>query len=449
MALLSLPPEIVEKICEFFCSHCQTEPLSHFFHEQTLITPSPDQIWEHDAEGAETLVNLSKTCQALKTLTLPHLYHRTRPERHITDALEFSVYSQDHGLEVLKFARSLSLTDTMVRRDNGGYRFDAALKMMPNIQLLHLTFYLFNCERTLFKSARLESLRYVHIEGLDLDPATGEPRNLAQKYADLFKQAPRIDTLVIRVDGLSWSSRSMGLGNVRCLKLVNTCVSQRDLSFLVGSCPQLERFVFIVRGKTMTGHEMDRGYATLQTLPQILSLRRDTLRYLEVYCRYRPRYRVALAARNAIMSSLKDLINLETIVLGGQTSPFKVDETRQPPKYCLVDLLPPSIRSVSIESTHQNLYEPMCVLAEAIRSGSFTKLKEVRQYNFDMERAFRLAQYEALNNDTSRKTEGLGQRNNFDEEKIFFHDMLLELSKGCNVSFSVCEEKLFIRDPLA
>ncbi|EMT72894.1 hypothetical protein FOC4_g10004386 [Fusarium odoratissimum] len=287
------------------------------------------------------------------------------------------------------------------------------LKMMPKIQLLHLSFYFIYYERNLLESTRLESLRYLHIEGPELDLATGEPHNL--QYANLFQQAPKIDTLVIRVYDLSWSSRSMGLGNVKCLKIVNTCVNQRDLKFLVGSCPQLEQFVFIV-----------------------------------LYCRYRgPPYGVALAARNTIVSSLKDLINLETFILGGQYFPFKVGEGRNPPKYCLVDLLPPSIHSVTIESKDQNFYEPMCALAEAVRSGSFKKLKEVRQYNFDMKRAFLLARYEALDNDTFRESEELGRRNNFDEEKIFFHDMLLELSRGCNVSFCVHEEKLFVRDPLA
>ncbi|KAJ4109334.1 hypothetical protein NW765_004220 [Fusarium oxysporum] len=451
MTLLSLPPEIVDKVCELLCSHCQTELLSHFPHKQALVTPCPDQIWEHDAEGAKALVNLSETCQALNALTLPHLYHRVRPDKDILDTLTFRIYSPDHRHEVFKFARSLSLTDTLTRRYIDGQRldaeeqsfsFDAMLKMMPNIQLLHLSFYFIHYERNLLESTRLESLRYLHIEGPELDLATGEPHNL--QYANLFQQAPKIDTLVIRVYDLSWSSRSMGLGNVKCLKIVNTCVNQKDLNFLVGSCPQLEQFVFIVRGKTLTRREMDRGYVTLQTLPQVLSLRQGTLRYLEVYCRYRgPPYGVALAARNTIVSSLKDLIKLETFILGGQYFPFKVGEERKPPKYCLVDLLPPSIHSVTIESKDQNLYEPMCALAEAVRSGSFTKLKEVRQYNFDMKRAFRLARYEALDNDTFRESEELGRRNNFDEEKIFFHDMLLELSRGCNVSFCVHEEKLF------
>ncbi|KAL7769754.1 hypothetical protein ACKLNR_001138 [Fusarium oxysporum f. sp. zingiberi] len=457
MTLLSLPPEIVDKVCELLCSHCQTEPLSHFPHKQALVTPCPDQIWKHDAEGAKALVNLSETCQALNAVTLPHLYHRVRPDKDILDTLTFRIYSPDHRHEVFKFTRSLSLTDTLTRRYINGQRldaeeqsfsFDAMLKIMPNIQLLHLSFYFIHYERNLLESTRLESLRYLHIEGPELDLATGEPHNL--QYASLFQQAPKIDTLVIRVYDLSWSSRSMGLGNVKCLKIVNTCVNQRDLNFLVGSCPQLEQFVFIVRGKTLTRREINHGYVTLQTLPQVLSLRQGTLRYLEVYCRYRgPPYGVALAAQNTIVSSLKDLINLETFILGGQYFPFKVGEGRKPPKYCLVDLLPPSIHSVTIESKDQNLYEPMCALAEAVRSGSFTKLKEVRQYNFDMKRAFRLARYEALDNDTFRESEELGRRNNFDEEKIFFHDMLLELSRGCNVSFCVHEEKLFVRDPLA
>ncbi|SCO84103.1 uncharacterized protein FRV6_08230 [Fusarium oxysporum] len=437
MTLLSLPPEIVDKVCELLCSHYQ--------------------IWKHDAEGAKALVNLSETCQAPNAVTLPHLYHRVRPDKDILDTLTFRIYSPDHRHEVFKFARSLSLTDTLTRRYINGQRldaeeqsfiFDAMLKMMPNIQLLHLSFYFIHYERNLLESTRLESLRYLHIEGPELDLATGEPHNL--QYASLFQQAPKIDTLVIRVYDLSWSSRSMGLGNVKCLKIVNTCVNQRDLNFLVGSCPQLEQFVLIVRGKTLTRREINRGYVTLQKLPQVLSLRQGTLRYLEVYCRYRgPPYGVALAAQNTIVSSLKDLINLETFILGGQYFPFKVGEGRKPPKYCLVDLLPPSIHSVTIESKDQNLYEPMCALAEAVRSGSFTKLKEVRQYNFDMKRAFRLARYEALDNDTFRESEELGRRNNFDKEKIFFHGMLLELSRGCNVSFCVHEEKLFVRDPLA
>ncbi|KAI8414485.1 hypothetical protein FOFC_04097 [Fusarium oxysporum] len=427
-------------------SLCLTSP-----NKQALITPYPDQIWKHDAEGAKALVNLSETCQAPNAVTLPHLYHRVRPDKDILETLTFRIYSPDHRHEVFKFARSLSLTDTLTRRYINGQRldaeeqsfsFDAMLKMMPNIQLLHLSFYFIHYERNLLESTRLESLRYLHIEGPELDLATGEPHNL--QNASLFQQAPKIDTLVIRVYDLSWSSRSMGLGNVKCLKIVNTCVNQSDLNFLVGSCPQLEQFVFIVRGKTLTRREIDLDYVTLQTLPQVLSLRQGTLRYLEVYCRYRgPPYGVALAARNTIVSSLKDLINLETFILGGQYFPFKVGEGRKPPKYCLVDLLPPSIHSVTIESKDQNLYEPMCALAEAVRSGSFTKLKEVRQYNFDMKRAFRLARYEALDNDTFRESEELGRRNNFDEEKIFFHGMLLELSRGCNVSFCVHEEKLF------
>ncbi|KAI7762826.1 hypothetical protein LZL87_008267 [Fusarium oxysporum] len=301
--------------------------------------------------------------------------------------------------------------------------------MMPNIQLLHLRFCFLHGERNLLESTRLESLRYRHIGGPELDLATGEPHNL--QYADLFQRAPKIDTPVIRVCELSWLSRSMGFGNVKCLKIANIWVSQRDLNFLVGSCPHLEQFVFV-------------------TLPQVLSLRQDTLRYLEVYCRYRgPPYGVALAARNTIMSSLKDLTNLETFILGDQCFPFKVYEKRKPPKYCLVDLLPLSIHSVTIESKDQNLYEPMCTLAEAVRSGSFTKLKKVRQYDFDIKRAFLLARYEALDNDTFRETKELGRRNNFDEEKILFQDMLLELSRDAMCRFVSTRRNSFPPTPFS
>ncbi|KAH7210707.1 uncharacterized protein BKA55DRAFT_720079 [Fusarium redolens] len=417
MALLSLPPEILDKICQLFCSHCQTESLSHFPHKQALVTPCPSQIWEHDSEGVKALVNLSETCQALNTFALSHLYHRVSSKSGVIDHLRFPVYSPDYRTDALKNVRSLSLAYTreithlnnqLLGRRKRGITFNDMVKLMPRIQLLHITLS-FERKINIPESTTLESLRYLHIEGPDIIGGRAEPCNL--EFADLFQQAPKIDTLIIQAGILSWSSRSTGLGNVKCLKMVNTFVSQRDLSFLVDSCPRLESFIFFNSKAPSPLPYLGADRVILETLPQVLSLRQNTLRYLEVYWGPYP-------SGTSIMSSLKDLTNLETFIFGGQDFPFKDDKKRIPLRSCLVDLLPPSIHSVTIESKYQNLYEPMCALAEATRNGSFPNLKEVRQYNFGMKLGFTLAIMQTLgngpfrlDNDPYRDLEGLRRRN--------------------------------------
>ncbi|RBA10591.1 hypothetical protein FPRO05_05180 [Fusarium proliferatum] len=369
MGLLSLPPEM---------------PLSHFPHKETLTTSCSSQFWKHDAEGVETLVNLSETCKALSTFTLPHRYHRIELKNDILHTKEFIAHIRARGHNALEHVRSLSLAYTKAMDDcynqlpdgqkHRFYFFSMVLPLVPKIQLLHIKL----SSRRKIKVSRqttLESLRYLHIECSD-----NESQHITHspQIHELLRQAPNIDTLVIQVDKLCTPPVFTGLGNVKCLKLVNTLLSPRFLTRILDACPQLESFILSYSVRESFRSKFDHA-TTPKTLPQVLSVRQETLRYLEIHWMPGPIDDSGIE----IVGSLKGLTNLETLILVGSGFRFGKSEDKKTVETCLVDLLPPSIRIVSIDSDYMSIiHEPIIALGEAVKQGSFPMLKEVRCYNW-------------------------------------------------------------------
>ncbi|KAF5607297.1 hypothetical protein FPANT_914 [Fusarium pseudoanthophilum] len=386
MSLLSLPPEIIDKICKLFCSHCQTEPLSHFPHEQDLVTSCPSKIWEHDAQGVKALLNLSETCQALNTLTLPHRYHRIELKSDLLYTKEFIAHARGRRQNALNYVRSLSLAYTKEIDDCYNQlpdsikpRFDffnMVLRHVPQIQILRLRL---NLDHEIKVPTTLESLRYLHIERAH-EEADDSPPSL--HIYDVLRQAPKIHTLVIQVTRFSWSFGSGELENVKSLKLVNTVVMPEFLEKILESCPQLESFAFIFFKKMRDWLDLGVSDITMpRTLPHVLSLRQETLRYVELY--WEPY--IPWRSQAGIVGCFKGLTNLETLILGGPGFFFEEDENYKPFKTCLVDLLPQSIRRVAIDSEMLSLHEPIFELGEAVKRGAFPMLKEARCYHGEFE----------------------------------------------------------------
>ncbi|KAF5540401.1 hypothetical protein FPHYL_12063 [Fusarium phyllophilum] len=358
MGLLSLPPEILEKICKLFCIHCQTAPLSHFPNSQNHVTPCPCRIWEYDAQGVKALVNLSETCQALNTFTLPHRYHRLELKSDILYIKEFIAQIRGRGHDALNHVRSLSLAYTKAK--DASTSFNMVLLNVPQIQLLHIRLSLKHeikiPPRAMLKSLR--HLRYLHIEqsGKESQHSTHRLR-----IHELLQLAPKIDTLVIQVAELSCLFASEGLENVKCLKLINTLVSPTCLRMILDACPQLESFIFCYSAREIIES------ITPQTLPQALSVRQETLRYVEFYWERQP----VNDSGMEIVGSFKDLTNFETLILGGPGFRFERAEEKKTLKTCLVNLLPQSIRSFIIDSESISLHEPILALGEVVSRARF------------------------------------------------------------------------------
>ncbi|KAF5543601.1 hypothetical protein FMEXI_6928 [Fusarium mexicanum] len=409
MILLSLPPEIIDKICKLFCTYCQMKPLSYFPHKEALATFCSGQIWEHDAQGVKTLVNLSETCQALNVLTLPHRYHRIKLKSDILYAKEFIAHIRGCGHNALDH------------------------RNVPKIQLLHIRF-TWELDIKISHRTILASLRYLHIE------RSGSGYRDSLKISDLLRTAPKIETLVIQVKSLSWSSKSSGLENVKCLKLVDTLVSPYDLKRILDSCSQLESFVFSLFAEIPRWLESLVNYFTgLQTLPQVLSVRQETLRYVALYWEPPP-------AGNDngmnIAGSFKGLTNLETLILGGSGLRFEKAENEKTLRACLVNLLPQSIRSVTIDSENTSLHEPILALGEAVKLGSFPMLKEVRCYSWGEGDLMGLALEEASAGPSYMTRQKMKDRH---ERSKHYLGLLSQLSRTCNVSLSAESKGLFER----
>ncbi|KAF5965361.1 hypothetical protein FBULB1_12262 [Fusarium bulbicola] len=225
----------------------------------------------------------------------------------------------------------------------------------------------------------LASLRYLHIE------RSGSGYRDSLKISDMLRTAPKIETLVIQVKLLSWSSRSSGLENVKCLKLVDTLVSPYDLKRILDSCSQLESFVFSLFAEIPRRSESIMHYFTgLQTLPQVLSVRQETLRYVALYWEPPP-------AGNDngmnIAGSFKGLTNLETLILGGPGLLFEKAENEETLRTCLVNLLPQSIRSVTIDSENTSLQLLSLIdcgfFGQTLASKSQKKLHDLRYLHLE------------------------------------------------------------------
>ncbi|KAF5632380.1 uncharacterized protein FTJAE_7490 [Fusarium tjaetaba] len=352
MGLLSLPPEIVDRICKLFCTHCQTEPLSHSPHEQDLVTSCPRKIWEHNTQKAKALLSLSETCQALNTLTMPHRYHRIELKSDLLYIKEFIAHIRGRRHDAFRHVRSLSfaytkdmddcrnqIPDSIKPRFNF---FNMVLRHVPHIQILHIRLNLEH-EIKVPRRTTLESLRYLHIERA-YEESDDFPPSL--HIYDVLRQAPKIHTLVIQITRLSWSFGSGELENVKSLKLVNTVVKPEILEKILESCIQLESFVFIFFIKMRDWLNLRvSDLTTPRTLPHVLSLRQETLRYVELY--WEP---YTWSSKAVVVGSFKGLTNLETLILGGPGFRFEQARNFKPFKTCLVDLLPRSIRRFAIDS---------------------------------------------------------------------------------------------------
>ncbi|PNP55202.1 hypothetical protein FNYG_15529 [Fusarium nygamai] len=65
--LLSLPEEATNMICQQFCPHCSKNPSPRYFLRSK---------WPNPAHDRHCLLALSLTCQELRRISQPHLYHR-------------------------------------------------------------------------------------------------------------------------------------------------------------------------------------------------------------------------------------------------------------------------------------------------------------------------------------------------------------------------------------
>ncbi|KAF4501240.1 hypothetical protein FAGAP_2537 [Fusarium agapanthi] len=226
---------------------------------------------------------------------------------------------------------------------------------------------------------------------------------------------------------LSWSFESMGLGNVKCFKLIDTFVSPRSLKKILDSCSQLESFMLIAKKSYCLKFRV--GDIAPQTLPQFLSVRQETLRYVELYWRPRPINDNVMD----IVGSFKGLATLETLILGGPGFRFEKAENKKTFKACLVNLLPQSSRSVTIDSESMSLHEPVYALAEAVKQGSFPTLKEVRCYNWGEGDLTELVLKKISVGGSSTTRQEIGD---WLERNKSSRILLSRLSRTCNVSFS-------------
>lgn len=441
-ALSNLPTEVLQAICAQLCTHCTPEVEFGDARRFANITWELQRL-TRGCMNTHALIYLSQTCRRFHQIVKPFIYHDfvTEPWRlcQIRDflrtvcrnpdlatlirrlAIHKDVFSPgDHWLLIKDEATRRGISrarewDPPINDDTlhtGAERYSCLFSAEILIALLLSTFinveYLYLETRTGARNGRLippwtnrPSLKVLHL-------ATGtsgiEPLDF-ELLESLFERAPNLESLQVSIGfgpcpWLPMGARASPLllaGNLRWLKFKDTIPLLEDLQDLATACPKLETFVFHTSIRDDGRGNMFRP----RLLAQGLLPCKNTLRHIEIECSWEPIVRRSL---DPFIDSLKEFTSLECLVLSGTCASFtdftqwvrsESDEEHTKPScdaYCLIKLLPASIRTVVLDKVCHNLVKPILALAQEVAKGSFPyltsfemtglRLRHLRKYEF-------------------------------------------------------------------
>ena len=295
--IIKLPVEILEEICILLA--------------------------EHDRQTS--ILNLVQTCRALRNVAKIFLYYDIdtsdwfgRRMRLLMDNLWSSVPRRS-------FVRRLHFRPTPHRASlaNELFYIGNFLDMTQNLQVFHLD--LRDCRSFPREQRRIkmEALQHIILENL---------HNNHRRVLDFIEEAPKLEVLTMR---FCWYGVECGLlRNLKCLELIDVDELWQGSELLDGflpQCPQLESL-------TLTTARYNSDYNFDPTEVEDISIMlfpcRNTLRHLRILwqCWF-----------GKASGSLRDFTHLETVVIGFHDQRTWLPETH------LVDLLPPTVQSVTLD----------------------------------------------------------------------------------------------------
>ncbi|KAF4952814.1 hypothetical protein FSARC_12556 [Fusarium sarcochroum] len=395
ITLPDLPLEVLQAICAQFCTHCT--------HKQVL---NDAQNTNSTAQSTKTLVNLGRTCRALHQAVTPFVYHefddRAWTSHQVMTYLDtlhqhhdfagsvqnlsiqtYDTYMENHDSFIKKVAKrhslllpsasSLHLGD---RRLNGIFA-DLFLTLVPKVTKVDLAV-CFGGEYGQFLPAS-KALPFVKQLRLIWNKQDSETLRITD-FALLFAKMPNLETLEVN---MCFSvPRGLPLGNITTLKLKDCVIKSRELRALVTGCNKLERFIFHASpniGQYYTGIDT----VVPKHIIQGLIPHKAILRHLEIKWPWLP---FLYDENKELIRSLKEFEALETLYLDVDCLCFDTiengDDFEQSyhtmPNSLIINLLPPSIRTVALDGERLSLYEPILALARRAKKGSFPQFKEFK-----------------------------------------------------------------------
>lgn len=255
---------------------------------------------------------------------------------------------------------------------------DMLLSTVVNIQQLHLEV----VSETQYGSFLPPSTTLSFLRALKLDGEDSRSGFSLEVASGIFEMAPRLELLEVYM--CTSAPSGLAVRNLKWPRLQDSILDLEELRDLTTACSNLESFIFHT---SLSDDEVPLGTDGFipRELCQGLLPCKDTLRYLEVQCGWECWNDFG---PQDVITSLKEFTALETLVLDGGciccgeddlSGSDREDDEPIPDVNTLINLLPASIISVTIDGTYPSLYEPILVLAQEIRNGTFPRLREFRE----------------------------------------------------------------------
>ncbi|KAM6484565.1 hypothetical protein HDV62DRAFT_379023 [Trichoderma sp. SZMC 28011] len=381
-SLMTMPDEILIKICEDLCRH-----------------GSGELHWKN-REGA--LTRLSLTCRHLRDVAQPILHHEAIPRNMVPFvrtlierpdlAAQIRTLYTDEAWGDSKRDTDINIFREEAQRLNHGNRnkwtqatlddkfkyhhrlSELALALLPNVKKI-----------ALFVPSKpeqeLDELFGAHVALKSLRSLTvlpSEPVDFG-RFRSILAMMPRLERL--QIEECHCITQSLPLAEIRTLIITESCISMRSLQTIIQSCPKLEHFEY---------HDWARDYyldyfdseaeCTWGLAQDILRSRKKTLKHLNFMFDLDCDLDVDDLDPEDYLSSFDDFDGLETLWLlpisfgrtdtecGPPIFPRDVDD--------LVTMLPQSLTCLGLSCMHEN-WQGIKTLALAIEQGYFPKLKHV------------------------------------------------------------------------
>ncbi|KAL7818562.1 hypothetical protein V8C26DRAFT_434361 [Trichoderma gracile] len=370
-SLLTLPNELLYKICENLCPHCANLPLLSRYGYQLAIKTT-------------ALSCLSKTCRVLREIAQPILYHYVdtikywpflrsiiaRPDlaAHVR-ALQYTGDTRFEKDAVLRAHRELldhmtGIHETYTGALERANTLESILTRLPNVEELHIYM---GYKYVLALRARLKSIRRLGLY------CVGCHSNLDQ-MGNLLSVMPHLEDLTIPINFQPAGTYMLPITELRSLDLGCSSWNVLGLTTIIDHNPKLERFRCIgATGWGLNGDDLPWPWMQRTLYPL-----RKTLKHVN-FSSHRFYYPDQSSLRH-YFGSFRKLDGLETLWMkvGGiipkrwssKVTRFPADATE------MVELLPESLRLVYFRGLTQG-WHGIEMLAQAIEGGHFPRLKTV------------------------------------------------------------------------
>ncbi|KAL6871985.1 hypothetical protein J3F83DRAFT_733361 [Trichoderma novae-zelandiae] len=372
-SLMSLPVELVHKICENLCRHC-------------TCTPRELQKGDLSLNGEAALSCLSKTCRRLREIAQPVLYHYVETGRNwnflrsiiARPDLAAHVRGLHHGwtsdsiredVDIVAAIQAHKRLQTRIgahehypRCSGHPHVLELISARLPNAEELAIDM----DDMPRWESViQLKSVRRLHLFAYD-------DIDCLDSLGSFLSAMPCLEGLNMQVE--PWLSSSLPVTEVRSLDLEAKWLTAPNLTLMVKSCPKLERF----RYHCVLQPGPEEGTLTWPQTQHILYPLRKTLKHVN-FSNVPYGSPVPQQLRRDL-GSFRNLDGLETLWMDISRAIPKRWKPRTPrfPANTtdVVDMLPESLRVVYFRGLDQR-WHGIEMLASAIQGGHFPRLKTV------------------------------------------------------------------------